>query len=321
MLGGPKIRNGGKKGVVIELAEVRRAQNAPKLLDIFKGNSSYAISINLAQQLSRDLLFKSMVAGGGIKSITHLGDILVNRDRPLCLEKVDENAAIQLFNRILVEEVEGEEKDVAKSIISNHAEMGIEENKLAGQEVEVYLEGEERLMYVRTIEEHMEVLRGEGRVERLKHYVEDRFLDECVTAALAELAYFNADYVRDFLREVSLWEDQRISLRAMHSLAFLGCDDIKEKIIERGDGLIRKMRVVARNTLSDRSHYGSDLLLVFLSLAYLKESDKAVKFFRRLNKQEQEKLIQEMKKDDYPIEVHSFALTLESIQELRGKVK
>jgi len=203
MNGGPQRPGGSSK--VVRLDRVKRAQNG--VHPIFTKYSKYAVTAKLALQLSQDSIFKSWFASSRVTSVTQLGDLLSKKTQPLYLEKKNEQSALRLYARILME---GED-EIVTSVISNMDEMGVEGNRLDQRETELYLEGSKRKMFVRTIEGHMQALRMQGRVERLKYHVEDMMLEECVLSAIDQLSYFKADHVRDFLIDVSRWPEETIA--------------------------------------------------------------------------------------------------------------
>lgn len=270
-MGPTKIGGSGNGNVIVHpLMELRGAKRA--LHPIFHKESSYAVSLQTALRLSADKQFVRALRNEGIKELDQLGNGLL--DGSLVVFESWHRPTLKIYPRFIVTK----KNDFMAFLISDAGEMGPEGNRL--KFADFLLMGRLFSGPVRTIEEHMVVLRREGAVGELLQIAAGGIID-CALAAVDQLVHFRTLEVQKALRELAKAADERLALRALHALAGRGeAHDLAAKVAEIGLQVAERVRVGAEGDWDD-----INLFVAFRALAQIGLPDHrlAYKIFCRLN--------------------------------------
>lgn len=264
-----------------------------RLHSCFQVDSRCAITLNLARTLSRDKIFMEKVKSAGFTDLDQLANHLRESRLPFYLEEGKEETALRAFGCFLA----GEGQAELMTAISSSEEMKAIEN--LPRSIDFIVGGNISRRSIRSIDDHFRILREEGRVRELISFAEGE-QEECLLAAIDELAYIRTPEVQKALTMLSQSEEGGIAVRAMHSLVVMG-HDLTARIMKAG------------LEISGLEQERGELIFVFRSLALLKRADHAYIIFSRLNKSQQQRIIMDLMADSLA-EVRDLAAVLKSLR-------
>jgi len=271
-----------------------------KLHPFFQKPSDCAITYDLAQRLSRSVIFRATVDAFKLEDLDSLCNQMVRLEQSFPGEGT---STLKTLSRFIVTN----RYDYLTVLLSDQAEMGPKYDRQL--DARLLFQGRVVQARVRDVSQHMRALREANDLRELMLIASDpEAVPDCAFYAIDELALAGTLQVQKFLLELSKGKDERLAVRALHSLAMRGeAHDLVERIAERGGRLADCLL----DPGSEKNGWEEfDLYLVmrsFAAIGFPRGDKPALELFERLNTEGewklspfQKKLIMSLKEDGFP---------------------